>query len=294
MPPMFLATSAGGDGLQAILSERTQRSGSSSTRADSDTGSDDFALRGPGSWSGTPTKGVCEDGMEAATVIELGPRSSVGSVLHNSGTCRPCAWFWKPGGCTNGVQCRHCHACPPGELQRRKKDKRKSAKEAAHIGAFEFDSLAEGDRPLPCPDDGNINLGGALDVESFRAALAIFDCYCAGCSTDGALAPPAPQPEAPLPPWLAATWGASVLASWTEAIRLEADAAPALAPSIGSAAHASGSCKPCAWFWKRQGCRNSDQCRHCHLCLEGEIASRKKAKHRMMSEQKTLGLPVYL
>jgi len=54
-----------------------------------------------------------------------GPLLSLGSAAHAEGTCRPCAWFYKEGGsgCQNGYNCRYCHACPPGELKRRKKDK---------------------------------------------------------------------------------------------------------------------------------------------------------------------------
>lgn len=50
------------------------------------------------------------------------------------------------------------------------------------------------------------------------------------------------------------------------------------APSRGSVLHALGQCKPCAWFWKPQGCRNDQNCQHCHLCPEGELKERKKAK----------------
>lgn len=49
---------------------------------------------------------------------------SVGSKLHSTGQCQPCAWFWKPGrGCTDGANCDHCHLCPEGELRARKKAK---------------------------------------------------------------------------------------------------------------------------------------------------------------------------
>lgn len=51
------------------------------------------------------------------------PQPSAGSTTHGSGQCRPCAWFWKPQGCANGADCRHCHMCPEGELKNRKKDK---------------------------------------------------------------------------------------------------------------------------------------------------------------------------
>lgn len=42
---------------------------------------------------------------------------------HIVGTCRPCAWYWKPGGCQNGINCNFCHMCPDGELKVRKKSK---------------------------------------------------------------------------------------------------------------------------------------------------------------------------
>lgn len=48
---------------------------------------------------------------------------SIGSSLHGSGQCKPCAWFHKPKGCHRKEQCRHCHACAPEELTKRKKAK---------------------------------------------------------------------------------------------------------------------------------------------------------------------------
>lgn len=50
-------------------------------------------------------------------------KPSQGSTLHGDGSCRPCAWFWKPGGCKNGAECGHCHLCPEGEIKARKKAK---------------------------------------------------------------------------------------------------------------------------------------------------------------------------
>lgn len=49
-------------------------------------------------------------------------------------------------------------------------------------------------------------------------------------------------------------------------------------PSLGSALHSAGMCTPCAWFWKPQGCHNGLKCGRCHLCLQGEVRLRKKAK----------------
>jgi len=48
--------------------------------------------------------------------------------------------------------------------------------------------------------------------------------------------------------------------------------------SGGSALHGTSRCRPCAWFWKLKGCQNEENCGHCHLCPEGEIKARKKAK----------------
>jgi hypothetical protein len=42
---------------------------------------------------------------------------STGSLLHAEGGCRPCAWFWKPGGCTQREACTYCHLCPQGALE---------------------------------------------------------------------------------------------------------------------------------------------------------------------------------
>lgn len=46
----------------------------------------------------------------------------------------------------------------------------------------------------------------------------------------------------------------------------------------GSELHGSGQCRPCAWFWRKQGCQNGAACGYCHLCPEGELKSRKKSK----------------
>jgi hypothetical protein len=48
---------------------------------------------------------------------------SHGSTLHAMGSCKPCAWFWKPSGCQNGRDCAYCHVCSEGELKARKKSK---------------------------------------------------------------------------------------------------------------------------------------------------------------------------
>merc|ERR1712216_94922 len=47
-------------------------------------------------------------------------------------------------------------------------------------------------------------------------------------------------------------------------------------PSVGAALHGTGMCKPCGWFHKEGGCRNGQDCRHCHLCPAGRFGAFKK------------------
>mmetsp|Transcript_21773 Transcript_21773/g.68468 ORF Transcript_21773/g.68468 Transcript_21773/m.68468 type:complete len:276 (+) Transcript_21773:65-892(+) len=49
-------------------------------------------------------------------------------------------------------------------------------------------------------------------------------------------------------------------------------------PSVGSAGHAEGSCKPCA-FLHTVGCANGLTCQFCHLCDAEERRRRRRAKH---------------
>jgi len=57
------------------------------------------------------------------------PLMSAGSALHELGECRPCAWYWRPQGCENGQDCRHCHLCPQGALKERRRSKMSSARQ---------------------------------------------------------------------------------------------------------------------------------------------------------------------
>mmetsp|Transcript_110250 Transcript_110250/g.343731 ORF Transcript_110250/g.343731 Transcript_110250/m.343731 type:complete len:338 (-) Transcript_110250:30-1043(-) len=59
--------------------------------------------------------------------------------------------------------------------------------------------------------------------------------------------------------------------------------------SQGSSLHSIGACEPCAWFWKPQGCMHGWECKRCHLCPDGEIKLRKKAKHSKMQAQQRSG-----
>merc|ERR1719296_404119 len=48
-------------------------------------------------------------------------------------------------------------------------------------------------------------------------------------------------------------------------------------PSVGSATHSKGTCRPCA-FLHTKGCENGLACTFCHLCEPGERKRRQKEK----------------
>lgn len=56
------------------------------------------------------------------------------------------------------------------------------------------------------------------------------------------------------------------------------DSEPGDIPSIGSAGHYNGTCRPCAWEPKAGGCSKGSACNFCHLCEEGEVKKRKKQR----------------
>lgn len=51
--------------------------------------------------------------------------ASVGSAEHESGNCRPCAFFGKKAGCTNGANCEFCHRGPGDDPKHTPKGRRK-------------------------------------------------------------------------------------------------------------------------------------------------------------------------
>lgn len=70
--------------------------------------------------------------------INLEELPSMGSLGHDIGDCKPCAFF-NTKGCGNGASCKFCHLCDAGEKKRRLKMKK------AHFNALkqmeEFESV---------------------------------------------------------------------------------------------------------------------------------------------------------
>eukprot|EP00927_Polykrikos_kofoidii_P061961 TRINITY_DN56783_c0_g1_i1.p1 TRINITY_DN56783_c0_g1~~TRINITY_DN56783_c0_g1_i1.p1 ORF type:complete len:259 (+),score=40.92 TRINITY_DN56783_c0_g1_i1:64-777(+) len=48
--------------------------------------------------------------------------------------------------------------------------------------------------------------------------------------------------------------------------------------SVGAAGHASGNCRPCAWFRRPTGCINGHDCKFCHTCPEGALKKKRRDK----------------
>jgi len=197
---------------------------------------------------------------------------SHGSTLHGSGNCRPCAWFWKPGGCQNGKDCGHCHLCPEGEIKTRKKNKTtamrlglatpKPMKEVVDISAFfpreRSESVSEQDSTTCCSSPEQECLAPPSGSDEEGPSVSVIQCR----DLEAALGSRSMTDSAGLPQ--------------------HGQHAPPNTPSHGSAAHAAGTCKPCAWFWKPSGCQNAATCTYCHICSEGELKARKKSKHTAM------------
>jgi len=90
-------------------------------------GSSPAARAEPRSWSEVPPPpSAPPTAPRPLNLAELvGPQpSSLGSVLHYQGTCKPCAFFWKVVGCQYGSECEFCHLCDADERKRRNKEKR--------------------------------------------------------------------------------------------------------------------------------------------------------------------------
>jgi len=187
--------------------------------------------------------------------------TSLGSALHLSGACKPCAWFWKPQGCANGADCLHCHLCPKGEVKRRKKQKKAAAQEEEDDEEDELDQATE---PTMAP-----NVAVNFQLQAQQLLIQQQQEQLMQMQFQLRLQEQHMQLLAQRQAALANT---ATMAS-----------APLLA-SKGSATHYSGDCKPCAWVWKAQGCENGQDCEYCHVCPPGEAKLRKKVKEA----QKTL------
>jgi len=102
----------------------------------------------PWSFFGAP-RGLSEDGTSVASLdfaglsmpadSELGKPllPTMGSKLHYTQECKPCAFMFKDG-CKSGISCTFCHLCEPGEKKKRKKDKHNIVKGMRQLRAVQW------------------------------------------------------------------------------------------------------------------------------------------------------------
>merc|ERR1712048_1492258 len=201
---------------------------------------------------------------------------SVGAVLHSQGTCKPCAWFWKPQGCKSGAECRHCHLCSPEELQRRKTAKVSRLRDAGVTRKATHDSLCANQNKA----GRDLSLRVFFSFWKYSAARVTSQSVQ---SLNRKLDIPAHADdvdETLIPTQQDLTVDACGLMKEdrTECNRVGISNANPVLASEGSRLHASGQCRPCSFFWKPQGCQFGAECQHCHLCVEDEQKRRKKDK----------------
>eukprot|EP00929_Paragymnodinium_shiwhaense_P094035 TRINITY_DN543_c0_g1_i1.p1 TRINITY_DN543_c0_g1~~TRINITY_DN543_c0_g1_i1.p1 ORF type:complete len:284 (+),score=61.39 TRINITY_DN543_c0_g1_i1:95-946(+) len=68
-----------------------------------------------------PEETVSPPSADEADAADL---PSVGSRMHSTGSCRPCGFFWKARGCSNGSECEFCHICDGEERKRRHRNRK--------------------------------------------------------------------------------------------------------------------------------------------------------------------------
>jgi len=102
---------------------------------------------------------------------------SVGAELHQSGQCRPCAWFYKSKGCTHGSACNYCHVCPEGQVRGRRKEKdaqlrqqrivenQREALPTGRVGSSAQSSHAGGHEPEPHPRSSTDSRHGQANMK---------------------------------------------------------------------------------------------------------------------------------
>jgi len=180
---------------------------------------------------------------------------SIGSALHETGRCEPCAWFWKPQGCKNGSECSRCHLCPKEALKEAKKAKAKAKAAISRMPQFGSKLLRKFPAEQVYCERGTV----AMQLEDAVVADGQFDNGKPQERTAEVL--PTGMPEPPM------------MSSEGTAMELT---------------HARGECRPCAYFWRKaDGCRKGSDCPFCHICDQDAVKRKKKELKKEFKMTKT-------
>jgi len=132
--------------------------------------------------------------------------------------------------------------------------------------------------------DGGVSLGldwasfpenvqaWSLQWQSQLHSQAHFSCEGVPCASADQLPPPPPLAWAPMAFEFDVSTGPPPQREVPQA-----DARILVLPSVGSALHGTGQCKPC-WFVHKRGCTNGDRCELCHVCPPGEWKRRRQLR----------------
>mmetsp|Transcript_74623 Transcript_74623/g.230643 ORF Transcript_74623/g.230643 Transcript_74623/m.230643 type:complete len:484 (+) Transcript_74623:66-1517(+) len=121
--------------------------------------------------------------------------------------------------------------------------------------------------PPPVAGTASSSSGGSAELVGSAASIGASTATPGG----GDRRPKPRKPRAPRPPPALGAKAAERLDSEPPVL-----GSPEL-PSRGSALHAWGACKPCAFVFS-EGCQNDLDCQFCHLCEPGERKRRKKER----------------
>mmetsp|Transcript_42201 Transcript_42201/g.99026 ORF Transcript_42201/g.99026 Transcript_42201/m.99026 type:complete len:201 (-) Transcript_42201:106-708(-) len=87
----------------------------------------------PGGGNDADKAVLCLSEALVAPVLGSKDLPTIGSQGHHIGNCKPCAFVHREEGCGNGVQCKFCHICGPGEKKRRAKEKKENRKNSSRL-----------------------------------------------------------------------------------------------------------------------------------------------------------------
>jgi hypothetical protein len=242
---------------------------------------------------------------------------SIGSALHAKGRCKPCKKRWLPQGCPNGTSCTRCHLCPrPDEECPHREASQPSKPSQPQQEPARPETLQREDslRQVQQVEPAYVQMSPTL-LKVTRPVFAVKNTfvYVPEDSADGTEggegegekeAHPSSPPLASAPAlMLSAPFVANLVMPSTPLSEMSAaeratelsDPSPEIPEGPGEKAdgapkavisreemqalHDRKECRPCAYFYfKVDGCRNSESCEFCHLCNKGEIKRRKRQK----------------
>jgi hypothetical protein len=193
-PPESDGTPAPSNGIPTSLSisleEQLKEQQRHHPHSDTKASSQDQPRRYKDIWS--TMKAVAHAGIDPQFVEEgnaqsnkLGSSAGVepnwpsgGSGNHALGQCKPCAFFHSPQGCQTGRDCKFCHLCPPREVQRRKRIRRRIARQQEEINQNQQLAMRVAAHPATAYAAwlGGSYLGYAADAAALsRWPLEIYD-----------------------------------------------------------------------------------------------------------------------